>query len=299
MGRGIKGRTPVLVVSVVGTLIFCASAAAAPPNKSCGPCVPPLIKFGGATAVTQQTPTIDLVFWGSHWTNPRYAAHNAVMSAEGALFFALSNNTGAAAGYNNILKQYLGNFYVPFYGGAYVDNNDPPASLQSSDFQAEVDRAIRAVPMWSAGQNVQFMIFPEERTTGGALVKVSFAGEEAPDFCGYHDFRTGTANGTEVYDVEPWTGAIPGCLTTYGNGATTFQKIVSSMTTVSTHEYAEAATDPFWNSTTGQKGWRTNQASLFEIGDLCQYPGVLLVGVGSVQYLWSNAANAGRGACVT
>lgn len=88
------------------------------------------------------------------------------------------------------------------------------------------------------------------------------------------------------------------CLNTYGTGTGATQ-LVRAMTTVATHEYAEAATDPFWNSTTGQKSWQTNQAALYEIGDLCVYPGVVLAGLGAVQYLWSNAAGDGRGACVT
>ncbi len=295
-------RKLVLGVGIAWALILCSSAAAAPPNASCAGCTPPLVKIGGATGVTQVTPTVNLVFWGSHWNDPKYIGHTAVMNAASNLFFKLSNNTGAAATYNNILKQYLGKYYVPFYGGTWVDTSDPPASLQSADFAAEAVKAITNVPLFGGGQNAQFIIFPEEKTVVAGRpvrVTVSFAGEPDPNFCAFHDYRTGTAKGTVVYDVEPWTGSLDGCVNKYGNGTTAQEKLVNSMTTVATHEYAEAATDPFWNGAT-TKGWQTNQpGQLFEIGDLCAYQGVTLAGVGSVQYLWSNAARGGAGACTS
>jgi len=295
MGR----KLSFLVVAVV-ILGLGSSALAAPPAASCTPtCTPPLVNIGGATAVNQASPTIFLIFWGPKWADPTFGANSAVMNANVTLFSALASNAGAAAGYNNILKQYLGNDKnVPNYGGSWIDTVAPPTFLQSSNFPDEIDRAIGQNEGWFAGQNVQFVVFPQD-IVGHHSVFVSFAGEEKPDFCGYHDFRTtGTVNGTEIYDVEPWLGNNDPCLNTYGSGGGT-ARIVRAMTTVATHEYAEAATDPFWNSTTGQKGWQTNQASLFEIGDLCAYTGVFTGGVGAVQFQWSNAANAGAGACVT
>ena len=303
--RGARRRSRrlrmVLVVALLALAAATGSASAAPPNASCTPqCKPPLVKIGGANAVTQASPTVFLIFWGPNWNDPKFKTHDAVKTANTDLFQALAGNASAAAGYNSIFTQYLGaGNNVPNYGGSWIDTTPPPAALQASDFQGEVDRAIGQNEGWFAGKDVQFVIYPSEKTTGGRRVVVSFAGEEKPDFCGYHDFRTeGTVNGTEIFDVEPFLGHNDPCLNTYGSGAGS-TRVVRAMTTVATHEYAEAATDPFWDSATGKKGWQTNQNDLFEIGDLCVYPGVVKPGLGAVQYLWSNRARDGRGGCVT
>ena len=73
-----------------------------------------------------------------------------------------------------------------------------------------------------------------------------------------------------------------GCIS-YGHG-----NLRDAMTTVESHEFAEAATDPRLN------GWTTDQGTgSYEIGDLCAYPGVH-VPLGppeEVQLLWSNQDN--------
>jgi hypothetical protein len=272
------------------------AAPTGPIGASCAPkCTGNLVQRG-TTPVTQSSPTIYLIFWGSHWANAKYAAHTEVKNAQVNLFTALGGNAGNAAKYNAILEQYLGKGKnVPTYGGAWVDMSEPPATLESSNFSGEIDNALGANAAWSAGENAQFVIYPEEKNSEGQRIKVTFAGEEKPDFCGYHDHATSLVAGTEIYDVEPWLGGNAACLP-YGSGTGATQ-VARAMSTVATHEYAEAATDPFWNDAV-QKAWQTEQEGLFEIGDLCAYQGVNVAGLGYVQYLWSNAANEGKGACV-
>lgn len=278
------------------SLAMSSSSLAAPPAASCTPkCKGNLVKRGTAP-VTQSSPTLYVIFWGSHWANAKYPAHIEVKNAQVNLFTALGGNEGNAATYNATLEQYLGKGKnVPTYGGAWVDINEPPTTLESSSFPGEIDNALGANAEWSAGENAQFIIYPEEKNNEGKKIQVTFAGEEKPDFCGYHDHATSLVAGTEIFDVEPWLGGNAACLP-YGSG-TGVTQIARAMSTVATHEYAEAATDPFWNDPV-QKAWQTEQEALFEIGDLCAYQGVNVAGLGAVQYLWSNAANEGKGACV-
>lgn len=277
-----------------------AGALVLPPAKSCGlACPGNLVNWsGGAANSTQTNPTVYLIFWGPNWG--ACGGADPVMQAEIDLWQGLAANANAGIqAYNNILAQY--GVAPPVYGGCWVDPNAPPRRiLNQADFPTEIDNALANNGAWVSGQNSQFMIFPQAGT------RVSINGEEAPDFCAYHSYGVsalaGNVGSTEIFDVEPYLwGQFAGCTRIAGTG-TGVARIASAMTTASTHEWAEAATDPFWDGgahgnrvppvgAPGLKGFSTSPAG-YEIGDLCQYPGVLLQGAGYVQYLWSNADGA-------
>jgi hypothetical protein len=91
-------------------------------------------------------------------------------------------------------------------------------------------------------------------------------------FCGYHS----NINQSIFYAVEPFI-TCPGC---------TFGTILDSLTKVSSHELAEAITDPAGD------GW-FDDTSGDEIGDICNTSTTHLGGF-LVQNQWSNA----QGGCV-
>ena len=105
-------------------------------------------------------------------------------------------------------------------------------------------------------------------------VSVSAGGDRSCQaFCGYHDHIQ-----TQVYyAVVPYPNC-PGCLGQLGT--------LDALTSVSSHELAEAITDPV----PGQ-GWYDDNHG--EIGDICAWQNKKL-GTYVVQLLWSNKA----GACV-
>jgi hypothetical protein len=104
------------------------------------------------------------------------------------------------------------------------------------------------------------------------VVSIDGGTQSCQDYCGYHDH----INKRLFYAVEPYITCV-GC---------DFGGILDSLTKVSSHELAEAVTDPaldaWWDSTTGD-----------EIGDICNASTARLGGF-LIQPQWSNA----QAACV-
>ena len=249
-------RRLLLALVVVGLGLTTAAPgafAAQPPPRvaSClaQGCAPPLVLGGAgvaANAVTQRNPTVRIVFWGPKWTQPnRFPTLKLIHERVITLFKALAANAPAsAAEYNEILDQYLGGAGtgVPVYGGWLIDATTPPlipAALVSQQalFVSEIDRAIAAKPGWTAGVNTQFMVFLQP---GTKFASAKHDPTLEPDFCAYHDAAVSATNGTEIFDVEPYIPRAPNC------GSV---EIETAMTATATHEYAEAATDPFGGNT--------------------------------------------------
>jgi hypothetical protein len=261
--------TPVIVV------------VTAPPNQSCPVATcgqPPLLPNGSATgkATVQKTPIVYLIFWG-----PDYAAadgeRSLITSAEVNVF---AHMKGSA--YQAILSQY--GVSEMTYGGSWTDAAKPPSSISASAFgkaaAAEIDKAVSKNKNWVVGADTQFIVFPDQGTY------ITFP-KDQPDLCAFHSWYP-AASPTHIFSVIPYTGddewRTEGCQSNYGGGNQTL-----AMTTLATHEYAEAATDP-----TG-KGYRVIAPSspYTEIGDYCAYQGQLVAPFApdAVQYLWSNKAN--------
>ena len=277
-----------LIVSLVAASAFTALAPAGADSPSAVPgagascataCTPPLVNKGG---LVQANPTIYLIFWGPNWNATTGVASQQQVAT------AVKNMVGSLNGtpYANILAQYLGatNSAITL-GGTWQDQTVPPATVNRAAVAAEVDAAITANPTWVAGNNSQFMVF----TQAGTNVPAFASDEEPSDFCAYHDHAASSVmdRGQLIFDLEPWFGdaSFANCVGLYSNPA----NLVDAETTVATHEIAEAATDPIWDT---NPAWITNNAgSLYEIGDLCAYPGVAAAPVvGKVQLLWDNAS---------
>jgi len=108
-------------------------------------------------------------------------------------------------------------------------------------------------------------------------------------FCGWHSSTT-SSFGNVAYTNLPYVPdlAAASCTTIPSPGP------LDGYESTETHEYAESVTDPFPSS-----GWLKGGA---EIGDLCETQDAHLTinnATYDVQGLWSNAANAGAGGCVT
>jgi hypothetical protein len=238
-----------------------------------------LVNQGG---LVQANPTIYLIFWGPNWNaTTGLASHQQVATA-------VKNMVGSLNGtfYASILTQYLGNGNSAItLGGTWQDQTAPPATVNRAAVATEVDAAITANPTWNAGNNSQFMVL----TQSGTNIPAFASDEEPTDFCAYHDHAASSVagRGQLIFDLDPWFGdaSFANCVGLYSNPS----NLTDATTTVATHEIAEAATDPIWDT---NKGWITNNpGSLYEIGDLCAYPGVAAPPVvGKVQLLWDNAS---------
>ena len=165
---------------------------------------------------------------------------------------------------------------------SYVDT-DAPSDTQLSDdqIQTELARLIDQGALAHPDANTLFMIhFP-------AGVTISLQGSvSCQQFCAYHSSFT-HGGGNVYYGIIPdFSGGCASC----GGEPDQFD----NTTVVSSHEVAEAMTDPnigVANQTQDehQLGWYDDQYS--EIGDMCQGQSFTLDGY-RVTKLWSNQASA-------
>ncbi|MFE9425652.1 hypothetical protein ACFYNO_22090 [Kitasatospora sp. NPDC006697] len=221
-----------------------------------------------------KAPKVYLDFWGSQW----YADDPAENAAEGylqGLFLGLGSSNDT---WSTITSQYAGAdgsapvFDGPVLAGVLVDSRGPaPARSEQPDIAAEAQYAAQYFGV--SGPDVDIVVVSPSGTHPDAF----------PDhgFCAWHSWT-----GSVAYTNLPFLPDV-GSLC----GAGTVQGPMDGFGIVAGHEYAEAITDPVPFS-----GW--TDPNYQEIGDLCAWSGLAMVGLGPwrfpMQPLYSNRA----GGCV-
>ncbi len=221
-------------------------------------------------AVVQSNPKVFLIFWGPDYATNPSPANTAVMNQAKALFQGLPGSS-----YEQILAQY--GVKGVSYGGSWADPTKPPqtnAAGLNAAIASVTSAAIKANGWKVVASQAQFIVFPQSDT-------LTFPSGR-PDSCAYHYFLPNKY----VYSVIPWFGQLQfqSCASTYGDGVT-----ADGMTVAASHEYFEAATDPYLT------GWYAGGVT-GEISDLCvgipNHASVTFpTGSVMVQYQWSKAAS--------
>jgi hypothetical protein len=207
---------------------------------------------------------VDPIFYGSQWyTDPQLQAQ--ANQLDGFLNFITQSS------YMDMLSEYSTNYYQIGRGslenGMFI-TDQLPGQISDGQIQNMIDYVLHANWLAPPDGNRLYFVF----TAPG--VSVARGGEIGPGpggFLGYHDSFSDAQFGTAYYAVVTYT-AIP--------GFNAFQ----TMTECSSHELAEAVTDPDL-----QTGWFDGDAS-HEIGDLAN----LVLGVQNgyvVQAEWLNSLN--------
>lgn len=227
----------------------------------------------------------------------------------------LSNTRVVAVLWGNVdpeVARKIGSFYKAFTAGAafsWLSEYDTPhqkiakgtlagvvaitpraarSALTDAQIEKELAAQIKAGKLPAPDQDTLFMIhFPP-----GVRIRMGGGGScEAGGFCGYHSaFRRGRQR--VAYAVIPDMGAGSGCDTGCGAGG----RQLDLVTTVSSHELVEAATDPEVGLSTGLAAplaWYDERNG--EIGDICNGKVGTIRSRGAtytVQKEWSNAARA-------
>ena len=177
--------------------------------------------------------------------------------------------------------------------GVWTDETNPiPTSPDDAAIAAEAARAAAHFGNTTAAQNegTQYIIdTPHGNSSSG------FAASGGT-WCSYHSYSA-AAGGISYTDFPYISDAGTSC----GQNSVNASGTLDGVSIVGGHEYAESLTDP-----TAGTGW--TDAALQENGDKCAWitagPGTstdiaLPTGSFPVQALWSDAANAGAGGCVT
>jgi len=276
----------VLAISSSGNAVYAANPGTAGPCT--GPyaghrivCDPPLSNPDNGPV--EASPTVYVIFWGPDWPTPCLSPDSSEVAGQ-IEQYALNllqpiGNTGLLSWYA-ILTQYGSG--APTFGGCWVDSNAPPDPVTENSAAPEIEAAMAANPTWTqTSVNSQFVIVPEQ----GSKVKFDTR-EEGKDFCAYHYWaKVGDKKKDPplaAYDMDP----VPSgkCAQFYGGPDA---NVPVAWQTGLSHEYTEAATDPFPK---GAKVSWTDQSRKVsgEVADLCIAAGVS-VGTGTyVQPLWSD-----------
>ena len=270
------------LLTITAALALAAAAQADPLPSIYGPNAGPLELPDGSTHPqrggwmwVQQDPVVHLVFWGPAWTHDT----TGIVAAEFALFHELQGSA-----YNGLLEQYGVHNDVRLQG-AFFDSQPPQGRLTYDSLAREADRA-RRLHHWRNDAYAQYVVLPQF----GADMR-NFAGE-----CGEHDDLTLGKRTYYVDLIPPYQDAlysIPGDSCVYDYSSDNGKRapgLVDATTSITSHEYAEAATNP-WGSTHEMLGWY-DFADSAEVADLCAWYSAVPNGMTvNVSYLWSNSAN--------
>ena len=250
--RGVyHGLTTVCVVGLTTAPCAVAAQLGGPPSTP-GQRGPAFTYHG----IVQTDPQVVLVFWG-------YSASEApLVAAETDLFGARLPHSA----YAGVLAQY-GVHDDERLVGVFRDPGFPGWRLRRGDFQREAVHARRALGVVNS-PDVQWIVFAPPGADAS-----NFPGE-----CGEHG-QFLSAGRSFVYSIV-WSYQQDGC-----GGS------VGDETASSSHEWAEAATNPFLQH---NKGWwiKLGRHDLQEIADICDWQLVRPWGLSgpTVQALWSNAS---------
>jgi hypothetical protein len=151
-------------------------------------------------------------------------------------------------------------------GTAQVSHPAPGASVTDAAIQQMLEGEVARQSLPAPTANTLYFVFLPPGVT-----VVAGKDRSCQAFCGYHD----RSNGGLYYAAVPY----PNCA-----GCTGGLTVLDALTSVCSHELAEAITDPV----PGQ-GWYDDANG--EIGDICAWQNKKL-GAYEVQLLWSNRANA-------
>jgi hypothetical protein len=228
-----------------------------------GAAAPSLTNHGGPVLGSVQVVPI---YWGAEWAT----APNAQLATQLDGFFDFL----VTSSYMDLLNEYSTPATQIQHGqrltSARVSDSEPgtPAGgvqvVTDAQIQAALQGWIAASTVPAATANTLYFVFLPPN-----VVSVLGTQRSCQDYCGYHNHIDGI-----YYAVIPFADC-QGCVFP--------GQILDTLTEVSSHEFAEAVTDPALNA-----WWEDGQGD--EIGDLCNRQTTRLGGY-LVQTEWSNAQN--------
>jgi hypothetical protein len=230
-----------------------------------GRSVPALLTYHGGPLITNVQ--VETVYLGQVWSDPQQLQQTARYLDQ---YFRWITDSP----YMDILAQY-GIGHGQFIGSDTVTSAPQSGNLSDTSIRAILNGEIQAGRVPSPTPSRLYFIFtaPNVVVTAGSENSVN-------DFLGYHWSYTGPSSNQVLYAVIDHP--------TYPNARLPNLQQVQQLTEVSSHELAEAATDPT------SQGWYDNSlgSSSGEIGDLVNAQYGTVNGY-VVQKEWSNADNTG------
>ena len=259
---------PLRGTRIVGTQIVAAEAAPA--------LAPAFLTYRGGPLIASVK--VFTLYWGSAWasTLPPSSGPQGVTRAAFDGFIA----DVVSSAYMDLLAEYNTENVTIGRGsllGSTIVGPDPASQVADADIRAQITGRLAdgTIPPWDTNTLYAVLLPP------GSTVVIAGGAASCSDFCGYHDAILDTSgNPLAYYAVLPYPGC-QGCMRSQDN---TLLSDFDALTTVASHEIAEAVTDPVPG-----RGWYDTQQG--EIGDICAWQLAALDGY-TVQQLWSNRQQA-------
>ncbi len=217
----------------------------------------PLKYYGGPVISNAK---VFVVLWGNNVDGP-------TASGMGDFFSALTksdimdwmdqyNTTGKSLDGRDGTNQHIGK--GSFAGVIKISPAKTSGDIDDKEIQAELQKQIDAGVLPKPDDNTLYMTyFPPGMTIGIDNM------HSCSEFCAYHGFNGSPQSAHFYYGVMPDLGGA--C--SFGCG---FNQHMDNVTSISTHEFCEAVTDPYptpGNTAAYPQAWNDSQAS--EIGDKC------------------------------
>ena len=236
-----------------------AGGLVAPAPRVLAPSAAQLTYRGGPLLSAVQVVT---VFWGAAWNE---ATAEATAQSLNAFFqFVVTSPYVDQLGEYSTPQQQIG--AGRYVGTARVTDSAPGTSVTDSAVQEMLQGEVARKALPAPTANTVYFAF-----LASGVTVVAGSERSCQAFCGYHDRSAGGL----YYAVVPY----PNCSGCLGD-----LRLLDALTSVCSHELAEAITDPV----PGQ-GWYDDANG--EIGDICAWQNKTL-GAYEVQLLWSNRAKA-------
>ncbi|HEX6799610.1 MAG TPA: hypothetical protein VF116_18020 [Ktedonobacterales bacterium] len=259
---------PLRDTRVVGTRLVPVEAAPA--------LAPAQLSYRGGPLIASAK--VYALYWGSTWASTLPPSSGPQGVTRAAFDGFLSDVVRSA--YMVLLAEYSTENVTIGRGsllGSNIVGADPASQVSDSDIRAQLTSRMAdgTLPPWDVSTLYAVLLPP------GTTVTISGGAASCSDFCGYHDaILDANGNPLAYYAVLPYPGC-QGCMQAQ-NG--TLLSDFDALTTVASHEIAEAVTDPIPG-----RGWYDDQQG--EIGDICAWQLAALDGY-AVQQLWSNRQQA-------
>jgi hypothetical protein len=208
---------------------------------------PAHLQNGGATGFSAQYGTIN-------YLHPAWIPSNSLLNIATQYYQTIGGVTSYVINTGYLAGVYVDQGALPASG--CTDSATPGNCITDAQIQTEVAHAM-AVNGWTGGMNKIFILFTSSGE--GSCFDAGSSSCAYTQYCAYHGaFSSGGQN--VIYANEPYASAV-GCV---AGGQTSPNGDVGDYVTTSTsHEMIEAATDPLLNA------WF--DASGNEIGDLCNF----------------------------
>ena len=265
---GVANIVPLRGTRIVGTRVMPVEAAPA--------FAPAYLSYRGGPLIANVK--VFALYWGSAWTSTLPPSSGPQGVTRTAFDGFVADLLGSA--YMDLLAEYNTENVTIGRGsplGSNIVGPDPASQVADSDIRAQITTRLAdgSIPPWDANTLYAVLLPP------GVTVQISGGAASCSDFCGYHDaILDANGNPLAYYAVLPYPGC-QGCMRAQDN---TLLSDFDALTTVASHEIAEAVTDPIPG-----RGWSDDQQG--EIGDICAWQLAALDGY-TVQQLWSNREEA-------